>query len=110
MAEACVNLAAKLQLVTRDTPEGRLFSLSGTLVAAAVCLPEFYRQASKAARGERLVVGVPSPHEVYLAADDSPAADAVRRVVRESDYEAVELVPFVLSIMGDRIEVLEERS
>lgn len=109
MAEACAKLASGLRLDTRETPTGELFSITGTLVAAAVCLPEFYRLVSDTARAERLVVGIPCPDEVYAAPADSPVAAEVHRAVRESTYQAAELVPAVLSIHGDSIEVVAER-
>lgn len=110
MAEACHDLGAGLRVVARDTPEGRLFSVSGTLVAAAACLPEFYRLVSQVAGAERLVVGLPSPDEILVAPAGSGVVDVVHRAVWESGCPAGgELVPSVLSVVGDRIEVVAER-
>lgn len=109
MAEACENLADGLRVDVRETDDGQLLSLAGTLVAAMACLPDFYRRLSQLANADRLVVGLPCPDEVYVAAADSPLAAMVHEVVRESEYPATELVPSVLSIAGDDIEVLFER-
>ena len=109
MAEACENLAAGLRVDSRETDDGLLLSLSGTLVAAAVCLPDFYRRLSELTNADRLVVGLPCPDEVYVAAADSPMAAVIHQAVHESEYPATELVPSVLSIAGDDIEVLSER-
>jgi hypothetical protein len=109
MAEACENLAAGLRVNAHETDDGQLFSLSGTLVAATVCLPDFYRRLSEITNADRLVVGLPCPDEVYVAAADSPMAAVVHRAVDESEYPATELLPSVLSIVGDDIEVLSER-
>lgn len=109
MAEACENLADGLRVDVRETDDGQLLSLAGTLVAAMVCLPDFYRRLSQLANSDRLVVGLPCPDEVYVTAADSPLAELVHGVVRESEYPATELVPSVLSIVGDDIEVLFER-
>jgi hypothetical protein len=109
MAEALENLAAELHVEGRETEDGPLLSLSGTLVSAAVCLPDFYRRLSDIVDSERLVVGLPGPDEVYVAAAESPLAQVIHRVVLESECPAGELVPAVLSIAGDEIEVLSER-
>jgi hypothetical protein len=109
MAEACLNLNAGLRLKSRETPGGRLLSVSGTLVAAAACLPQFYRRASRVAKAERLVVGLPSPDEILVAPADSDVVDVVHRAVLESEYVAAELVPSVLSVVGDVVEVVVER-
>jgi hypothetical protein len=109
MAEACLNLSAGLRVEERDTPDGQLFSVSGTLVAAAACLPSFYQRASRVAKAERLVVGLPSPDEILVSPADSGLVDVVHRAVRESEYPGGELVPSVLSVDGDRIEVVAER-
>jgi hypothetical protein len=110
MAEACLNLSTGLRVETRETSDGELFVVSGRLVAAASCLPSFYERMSGLAGAERLVVGVPSTDEVLVAAEGSGSVDAVRRAVMESSYpDGAELVPSVLSVVGDRIEVLAER-
>jgi hypothetical protein len=110
MAEACENLAAGLRVNAHQTDDGQLLSLSGTLVAATVCLPDFYRRLSELANAKRLVVGLPCPDEVYVAPADSPLAAVIHRAVHESEYPTTELVPAVLSIAGDDIELISERS
>jgi hypothetical protein len=110
MAEACENLAAGLRVNAHQTDDGQLLSLSGTLVAATVCLPDFYHRLSELANTERLVVGLPCPDEVYVAPADSPLAAVIHRAVHESEYPTTELVPAVLSIAGDNIELISERS
>jgi hypothetical protein len=109
MAEACLNLSAGLRIVGRDTADGQLLSVSGRLVAAAACLPSFYQRVSELAQAERLVVGLPSPDEILVAPDGSGLVAEVHRAVLESEYPAAELVPSVLSVAGDRIEVVAER-
>jgi hypothetical protein len=109
MAEACENLTADLRVNGHQSDDGQLLSMSGTLVSAMVCLPDFYQRLSELAGATRLVVGLPCPDEVYVAAADSPLADAIHRMVHESEYPTTELVPCVLAIEGDHIEVLSER-
>lgn len=109
MAEALENLAGRLTVEGRETDDGELLSLSGTLVSAAVCLPDFYRRISEALGTQRLVVGLPCPDEVYVAAAGSALEPVIHRMVRESEYPTTELVPAVLSISGDDIDVVTER-
>lgn len=109
LAEACENLAAGLQVDARDTPDGRLLSLTGVLVSAAVCLPGFHRTLSLLAGSPVLVAGLPGPDEVHVAAADSPMAAVVERLVRESAQPATELVPTVLRVTAEGVTVVSER-
>jgi hypothetical protein len=102
MAEVCRGLAADLPYETRD--DGVLV-VSGRLVAAVACLPGFYQRFSAALDTERLVVGVLSPDLVHLTSGDD--TDTVARAVREADASPGELVPCLLSVVGDQIEVVE---
>ncbi|MFL6119783.1 hypothetical protein [Actinophytocola sp.] len=108
LAEACENLAAKLPM---DIPQDgdKPLSLSGTLIAAAVCLPDFYRRLSALTKADRLVVGLPHADEVQVAAADSPAAATIHRTIRDSEQLGAELVPSVLAVEGDQLEVLFEQ-
>ena len=109
MAEACETLAAGLDVHSQPTDDGQLFSLNGMFVSAAVCLPAFYRRLAEVAGAERLVVGLPGPDEIHVAAAGSPAEAAVRQAVSDSEYPDTELVPCVLAIEGDHIEIIYER-
>ncbi len=108
MAEACERLASGLRVDVEETPDGEVFSLSGTLVAAAVCVPAFYRLLSEFADVERLRVGVVSPDLVYVAADGRFDA-MISRLVLESEHEDTELVPCVLRVTALGVEFLAER-
>jgi hypothetical protein len=107
---ACRNLAADMAIEHRETGEGPLPALSGTLFAAAVCLPDFHRELSALVGSARLVAGLPSPDEVYVAGEGSPLAAVVERMVRESDYPTTELVPCLLSVTEDSVAVVTERA
>lgn len=109
LAEACENLTSGLRVNGHQTDNGQLLTLSGTLVSAMVCMPDFYSRLSELANSERLIVGLPCPDDVYVAPADSPLTTVVHRAVHESEYPTTELVPTVLSIAGDHIEVLSER-
>jgi hypothetical protein len=107
MAEACEGLAGGLDVHSAD--DGQLFTLTGTLVSAAVCLPVFYRRLATLTNATRLIVGLPGPDEIRVAAAGSPAEATVRQAVRDSEHPVTELVPCVLAIEGDHLEVLFER-
>jgi hypothetical protein len=106
MVEACRNLAAGIRAENADV-DGGLLTLSGTLFAAAVCLPEFHRELAAAVGSDVLVVGLPSPDEVVVAGAGHPSG--VEEVVRGSGYPTTELVPCVLDVTSDRITVRWER-
>lgn len=106
MADACLRVVEELSFSTR---EDGVLTLSGRLVAALACLPEFARRLAEAAGATRLVVGLPSSGDILVAAAGSPLADVVEREVLASEEADTELVPCVLSVEGDVVEVLAER-
>lgn len=103
MADTCRAVADTIDYEER---EPGLLAVSGRLVAALACLPEFYRRLSGVLGAERLVVGLLSADEVLVAAAGNAAID---EAVLAADVTGGELVPCVLLIEGDRIEVLAER-
>lgn len=106
MAATCQGLVDGLDIVGR---EDGVTTVSGRLVAAASCLPEFYQRLSDVVGAERLVVGLPSADAILVAGSGGSLADVVEREVRASAPSDAELTPCVLSIEGDRIEVVAER-
>ena len=102
MADACRDLVGGLSVGTRD--DG-LLTVAGRLVSAVVCLPAFYHRLSDLLGAERLVVGVVSSDLVHVAAAGGPLVEVAEQAVREAEPGS-ELVPCVLSIAGDRIEVV----
>lgn len=109
MAETCATLAAGVRGDARETPDGRLLSLTGVLVSAAVCLPEFHRRVSALVGSSLLVAGLPGPDEVHVAAADSAAAPMVERLVHESTHPTTELVPSVLHVTAEGVAIVSER-
>jgi hypothetical protein len=106
MADTCRGLTGEFPI---DTRNDGLLTVSGRLVAANTCLPGFYQRLADLLGAERLTVAVLSADLVHVADADGPLADLVERAVRESEAPATELVPCVLSIIGDRITVVTER-
>lgn len=106
MADVCRGLAAEPPATAR---EDGVLVLTGRLVAAIACLPDFHRRLADATGAERLVVGLPSADEILVAAAGTPLADAIEQAVLGVEHTDGELVPCVLSVEGDRIEVLAER-
>ncbi|WP_459721534.1 hypothetical protein [Actinophytocola sp. KF-1] len=107
MADACLRVVEELSVDTRD--DGVL-TLSGRHVAAVACLPDFFRQLSAATGAARLVVGLPSSDVVLVAAAGTELAAVVEREVLASEAPDAELVPCVLSVAGDLVDVLAERA
>lgn len=102
MADVCRDLVGDLAIDTR--PDG-VSIVAGRLVAAVACLPGFYQRVSEHLGAEVLVVGVLSPDLVHVASADGAAAEVVAQAVRDADTPPAEVVPCLLSILGDRIEV-----
>ncbi|MFI7674746.1 hypothetical protein [Actinophytocola sp. NPDC049390] len=107
MADTCLRVAGELSVETR---EDGVLTLSGRLVAAVACLPDFARRLAAAVGAERLVVGLASADEILVAAAGTDLAETVRREVLASEAPDTELVPCVLSVEGDLVEVLVERA
>jgi hypothetical protein len=103
MADVCRNLVGDLAI---DSRHDGVSVVDGRLVAAVACLPGFYQRVSEHLGAERLVVGVLSADLVHVAAADGEAADVVARAVRDAETPPAEVVPCLLSILGDRIEVV----
>jgi hypothetical protein len=108
MAEACDRLAGNLRVDVEETPDGDLFSLSGTLVAAAVCVPAFYRLLAELADAERLLVGIVSPNLVYVA-PDGQFDDMISELALGSEHEDTELVPCIVRVTAAGVEFVAER-
>jgi hypothetical protein len=106
MADTCRAVAGDLAFEER---EDGLLAVSGRHVAAVACLPEFYRRLADALGVERLAVGLLSADEVLVAAAGSSLAERIEKDVLAADDAGGELVPCLLLIEGDRIEVLAER-
>jgi hypothetical protein len=106
MADACLRVVEELSIVTR---EDGVATLSGRLVAALACRPEFARRLADATTATRLVVGLPSADDILVAAAGSALAEVVERETLASEHPDSELVPCVLSVEGDVVEVLAER-
>lgn len=99
MAEVCRDLATD---VAAESREDGVLVVTGRLVAAVACLPGFYQRFSELLGVERLLVGVLSPDLVHVT-----GGDGVLQAVSAADSTSGELVPCLLSVVGDRIEVVE---
>lgn len=104
MAETCLRVVGDLSVNTR---EDGVRTLSGRFISAVACLPDFYKQLAAATGAERLIVGLPSADEMLVAGPS--LADVVHAEVLASEQPDTELVPCVLAVEGDLVEVLTER-
>lgn len=115
-AEAARNLVDGLRVEAhndRSRPEkGTLMVMRRELsfASSAVALPDFHRQMAAALDDDRLVVGLPDPDTVLVAAAGSPWAYDVEQMVLESPGLDSELVPCVLVFEPDGIRMVAERS
>lgn len=106
MAATCLGLTSELSV---DSQEDGLWTVHGRALAAVACLPDFYRRFAELTGAKHLVVGLPSADDIHVAVAGSPAAAVIEQTVLESESPDGELVPCVLAVEGDRVEVLVER-
>lgn len=105
------SLARSLKFEIRSSGSDVLVSVvrENLLAASALALPDLYAQLSEQFGAGDLLVGLPCPDEMYVAREDSGLAAAVRELVLESPYETTELVPSLLRLGPDGLELLAER-
>jgi hypothetical protein len=102
------NLASGLRIEEYDN--GVLdMHRDGSLAAPAVCLPNFHSYVSGLLGEERFVVGMSCPQHLIIAAESSPHAAKVRKMVMESDYPASESLPTVFRVDRRGLSILAER-
>jgi hypothetical protein len=97
----------------RDAPhEGSLVFVrrEGGNAAAAVALPNFHGQMSRALGRGPLLAGLVDPDVVVLAAEESPLAARVHQFVLEANVQPSEMVPMLLRITEHGTEILIERA
>jgi len=76
----------------------------GDFAAAAIGLPDFAEHAAGWAGERQLIVGLPNPDTLIVAAANSPMARRVEEIAFASDYQgAVNLTPCVLLVQGKKI-------
>ncbi|MEU0533643.1 hypothetical protein [Amycolatopsis tolypomycina] len=105
------SLARSLKFEVRQAGADVLVSVvrENLLAASAIALPDLYEQLSQQFGPGDLLVGLPCPDEMYVVREDSGLAETVREQVLESPYETTELVPSVLRLGPDGVELLAER-
>ena len=103
MADTCRGLTGDLAI---DTRADGVHTVSGRLVAAVACLPGFYLRFADLLGAERLTVGLVSADLVVVADAGGDLADVVAGEVRAAEVSDGELVPCLLSVVGDQLTVL----
>ncbi|MEO3817503.1 hypothetical protein [Plantactinospora sp. B24E8] len=109
--EAYGALSRGLRIDGRESEKGQLLTLhrEGSLAASAVALPGFGERMMEVLDTDRLVVGIPCPDDLVVAAADSGWAPEIQEMVRSSPYPTTELVPSVLLIDRAGIQLVGER-
>lgn len=111
LAIAGQNLAEDLRVDGYQTDDGDVlaFKRDGWMAASALVLPDFYDRMSSALSAERLIVGIPSPDDLLVADADRGAADEVRTMTMETDYDQGFLGPTLLLVDRSGMQLVAER-
>ncbi|MEE6259168.1 hypothetical protein [Plantactinospora sonchi] len=109
--EAYGSLSRGLRIDGRESEKGHLLTLhrEGSLAASAVALPGFVERMMELLGTDRLVVGLPCPDDLIVAGADSGWAADVGDMILSSPYPTTELVPSVLLVDRDGIQLVAER-
>ncbi|MFI6042114.1 hypothetical protein ACIA8C_10800 [Nocardia sp. NPDC051321] len=110
--EALGNVKSGLNFkVAPDEQLGTLATLErdGPCVASAILLDDFHEKCAEQVGADRLVVGLISPDHILIAGADSGQVEHIRQAVLTSPDTGTELVPSLLLIDADTIEVIAER-
>ncbi|WP_147403908.1 hypothetical protein [Nocardia panacis] len=96
----------------RDDELGTLVSVErdGPGAFGVILLNDFHEKAAAQVGADRLVVGLVSPDHVYFAAAGSGQAEQIREAVLGSPDTSSELVPCLLHLDAEGIEIIAERS
>ncbi|GAA2597350.1 hypothetical protein GCM10010399_29990 [Dactylosporangium fulvum] len=108
LAESFGNLTRGLRV---DALDNGMLALrrEGMFVSSAVALPDFPQRMMQLLETDRIVVAIPDPDNLLVAAAGSPPAAAFGRIVRESPVQPSELVPTLLEADRSGLRVVDER-
>ncbi|MFI6171034.1 hypothetical protein ACIBCN_29935 [Nocardia sp. NPDC051052] len=110
--EALGNVKSGLNFkVAPDAELGTLATMErdGPCVASAILLDDFHEKCAEQVGEDRLVVGLISPDHILIAGAGSGQVEDIRQAVLTSPDTGTELVPCLLLIDADTIEVVAER-
>ncbi|WAL69083.1 hypothetical protein ORV05_15355 [Amycolatopsis cynarae] len=110
--EACDNLKRGLSIrMLPDEEHGNLAVMerNGPCAGSAIMLPDFHEQAAGLVGADRLIVGLVSPDHLFIAGEGSGRAEEIREAVLTSPDTGSELVPCLLRVDADAMDVIAER-
>lgn len=81
----------------------------GPCAASAILLDDFHEKAAGQVGADRLIVGLVSPDHIFIAGAGSGRATEIREAVLTSPDTGSELVPCLLLVDGDGMDVIAER-
>ncbi|MFB9185764.1 hypothetical protein ACFFX1_47225 [Dactylosporangium sucinum] len=106
LGEAFGNLTRGLRV---DALDNGVLSLrrEGYFVSSAVALPDFPQRMTQLLETDRIVVAIPDPDHLLVAAAGSGPAAEFGRIVRESPFEGTELAPMLLEGGHQSLRVIQ---
>ncbi|TVT54652.1 hypothetical protein FNH05_10345 [Amycolatopsis rhizosphaerae] len=110
--EACDNLKRGLTIrMLPDEEHGNLAVMerNGPCAGSAIMLPDFHENVAGMVGADRLIVGLVSPDHIYIAGEGSGRAEEIREAVLTSPDTGSELVPSLLRVDTDGMDVIAER-
>ncbi|MFD6155331.1 hypothetical protein ACFWF7_13170 [Nocardia sp. NPDC060256] len=110
--EALGNVKSGLTFkVAPDEELGTMATMErdGPCVASAILLDDFHEKCAEQVGEDRLIVGLISPDHILIAGASSGQVEEIRQAVLTSPDTSSELVPSLLLIDADTIEVIAER-
>ncbi|MET8878851.1 hypothetical protein [Nocardia sp. NPDC004604] len=81
----------------------------GPCAASAILLDDFHEKAASQVGEDRLIVGLVSPDDIFIAGAGSGRATEIREAVLTSPDTGSELVPCLLLVDADGMDVIAER-
>ncbi|HEY3504222.1 MAG TPA: hypothetical protein VGN37_15735 [Actinocatenispora sp.] len=110
LAAAYAGVQRGLSVTGLRAEGGDLIQMSreGWLAGSAVALPDFHQYVSGLLGATDLVVAVPCPDDLFVAAADSPCVPALGRMVTEAPQQTGEFLPTLLRVTAHGIGVLAE--
>ncbi len=81
----------------------------GPCAGSAILLDDFHAQAARILGADQLIVGLVSPDHIFIADAESGHAEVIREAVLTSPDTGSELVPCLLRVDADAIDVIAER-
>ncbi|PPK65181.1 hypothetical protein V5P93_003618 [Actinokineospora auranticolor] len=112
LAQAGDNLKRGLRMEVHESDRGDLLSMTRAtwLASSAIALDDFHARLSRQLGTDRIVVGMPNPDQLLIAAAESGWLDAIREEVMKSEHANGQFLPAVLLVDSQGMQVLIEQT